>query len=374
MRSPRWKWSPRGPTGLLTGILTSEGTGAPLAGATVTARASGLSDRTATADASGVYNLVLPVGSYALSARTFGYREQHVNVTISEAATTTQNFTLFAAPSHALSGTVRDEDGAPISGVRVTVLGTPIAAAITDGSGAYMFASVPEGDYDVQAAPSRCYGAQTSAVSIAGNTTLHFDLPTRVDAYGYSCAPVAFNYANASQEIATSGDEDSFPVDLPFTFTYYGKSYDSVNVAVNGVLHFLPGNVEWWNTPIPSPLEPNAAIYGFWDDLYLDGTGSIAMEVLGSAPNRRAVFEWRHVAFYGSSEYVDFEIVLEENGGVCCNTAAATPCVRRASTPPSASKTRTAATACSTRSTKRSCPWARRSATHTRLRASCKAS
>ena len=69
---------------------------------------------------------------------------------------------------------------------------------------------------------------------------------------------------------------------------------------------------------LPASGTPNAAIYGFWDDLLVDApTASIRTELLGTAPNRRFVVEWRNVRFFGdTTRRIDLNVVLFENGQI----------------------------------------------------------
>ena len=66
---------------------------------------------------------------------------------------------------------------------------------------------------------------------------------------------------------------------------------------------------------------PNAGIYAFWDDLFVDAAASVRTELLGSAPNRRFVIEWRNVHFSGdTTRRIDANVVLHENGRVVSQT------------------------------------------------------
>ena len=66
---------------------------------------------------------------------------------------------------------------------------------------------------------------------------------------------------------------------------------------------------------------PNAGIYAFWDDLFVDAAASVRTELLGSAPNRRFVIEWRNVHFFGdTTRRIDANVVLHENGRVVSQT------------------------------------------------------
>lgn len=310
--------SPSGPTGVLEGTLTDANSGLPVSAATV--QAIGAITRTATTNASGFYRFAaLSVDSYDLTVTKFGYLTQTSGVIVSDGATTVRNFALAPAPSHPVSGYVRDTGGAPIANAEVRILDTPIPAAFTDASGFFGFPAVPEGSYDAQASGGRCTDAVTQPLTVSGAVTgFDFTLQLRRDPFGYSCRVETPSYVEATTVLPLSGDDTAIGVALPFPFTFYDTTYAStVYVTTNGNINFLSPDANYGNTPIPSPNTPNAAIYAFWDDLYVDGPASVRTALLGSAPNRRFVIEWRNVAFYADfSRRVDVEMVLHEDGKV----------------------------------------------------------
>lgn len=312
--------SPRGPTGTLTGVIAAASGGA-LAGATIVVHPATGRDRTALSGPDGSFNVLLAIGSYDVDVKLFGYLSAHASgVVISQGATTTQSFTLEPAPSFAVSGVVRNGQGAPVQGAQVTVVGTPIAPLTTGADGSYVFPSVPAGDYTLSASAGHCYDDETLALSLAANATLDFTLQTRVDGYGYSCTPAPFAYDSADTVLSEASDEDSFPVSLPFPFTYYGQTYDTAYMNTNGLVHFTaapPQAYFGFNTPIPDPVAPNAAIYALWDDLFVYFGGTMRTGEFGTAPNRRVVFEWRDATFWDDfNQHASFEITLHENGRV----------------------------------------------------------
>jgi subtilisin family serine protease len=310
--------SPRGPTGTLSGTVTAAGSGNPIAGAKV--RAVGPTTRETFTDAAGNYSLVLPVGSYDATASAFGYLSQTANVVITDGQTTTHDFALVAAPSHTVSGHVRDGNSNPIANATVTILNTPIPPATTDASGFYSFASVPEGEYDIKAEGGRCNDAQTQHLVVDGDETLDFTLPRRHDAFGYFCQVVTPAYIEGDTPLPLSGDDVSVQLSVPFAFTLYGQTYNTAWVCTNGHLTFLnPGSsfCPYFNSSIPSSGTPNAAIYPFWDDMFVDGSSSMWTKLQGAAPDREFVIEWRNTAFFGDfSKRVDFEVILKENGQI----------------------------------------------------------
>jgi subtilisin family serine protease len=311
--------SPRGPTGSLQGTVFDAATSQPVADATV--QVAGPSNRTTRTDTTGFYQLLLPVGSYDVTVSKFAYLTQTATgVVVSEGAVTVQDFALVPAPAYSVSGYILDDQGNPVANATVTVLNTPIAPATTDASGFYLFSGVPEGTYEVRAEAGRCNDPLVQSLTVSGEVAdFNFTLPARRDAFGYHCRVEPFNFIEASQDTGMYGDDNATQVDLPFAFPFYGQTYSTAYVSTNGLLNFLEWGSFLGSGSIPSPWSPNAAIYPFWDDLYVDWNGdtSVRTELIGEAPNRQFVIEWRNVAFCCiSAERVRFEVILYENGEI----------------------------------------------------------
>ncbi|HEY0638232.1 MAG TPA: S8 family serine peptidase [Pseudonocardiaceae bacterium] len=307
--------SPRGPTGILAGRVTNAGTGAGISGATVTL--TGPVNRTVTTDATGNYSATLPIGSYTATAAAYAYNSQTATVTITTGATTTRNFALTPVPSGSIAGVVRDTAGVAVAGATVTVLNTPIPPATTSATGAYSFATVPHGTYQVSAVGGPCHATQTLTVTVDGTETLNFALAPRRDSFGYSCAHESSAYVQGTTALTLTGDDVSAAVTLPFAFRFYGTSYGTAHVSSNGNLNFLGAATTFSNSALPSAAVPNAAIYAFWDDLIIDASARVYTRTAGVAPNRSFLVEWRNMAFYGlTGPRVDFEIELYENGQI----------------------------------------------------------
>jgi subtilisin family serine protease len=308
--------SPRGPTGTLQGTVTAAGGGA-LAGAQV--KAEGPTTRATRTDGAGAYNVLLPVGTYKVSASLFGYLTQTVEVTVTEGAATVADFALPAAPSFTVSGRVVDSAGAAHAGARVTVLGTPIPTAVTDAAGRYSIASVPAGSYEIGADAGRCSEQQTRPLEVDGDEVADFTLGQRKDAFGHTCQHVAAQFIDAETVLPLTGRGLTTDVQLPFPFPLYGHTYDTATVSTSGFIAFAgasSGRASILNGAIPDPALPNGTIYGHWDDLGIDRTGSVRTQLLGEAPNRRFVVEWRDAVLVATGRKVRFEIVLHENGNV----------------------------------------------------------
>lgn len=97
-----------GPSGTLSGTVTSAGNGNPIAGATITA-----DSFSTTTDGSGNYSLVLPEGTYDVTATAFGFDPgSATGVVITDGQTTDQDFSLTPQASIVLDGFVTDGSGA----------------------------------------------------------------------------------------------------------------------------------------------------------------------------------------------------------------------------------------------------------------------
>ncbi len=307
--------SPRGPTGTLTGTVTNASNGAPIAGANV--RVTGGVTRDLITNASGVYSSVLPVGSYTAAASAFGFGGGSFTVTITAGATTTRNFALTPVASHAVSGRVLDTAGNALANATVTIADTPIPPATTNASGAYSFASVPAGSYQVTAAAGLCATPQTRPLTVDGIEVLDFALAARGDSFGYSCSIEAGGYVQGTTAVPLTGDDVSATVSLPFAFPFYGTNYSQAFISSNGHLNFLAASTVYTNGAIPAASVPNAAVYAFWDDLILDGTSGVFTRTAGTAPNRSFLVEWRNAAIFGATtQRMDIEAELYENGHV----------------------------------------------------------
>lgn len=132
--------------------------------------------------------------------------------------------------------------------------------------------------------------------------------PTGPDAYGY------FAYDNtelepagsASQydwfDISTIGTDfgfddqaedadDAAAIELPFDFTFYGLSFDSLTVCTNGWVAFGDHSNMWdfRNWRIGSPLGPPNMIAAYWDDLATTGGGVYSYY---DAAEQRFIVQW----------------------------------------------------------------------------------
>jgi len=103
-------------------------------------------------------------------------------------------------------------------------------------------------------------------------------------------------------------------VELPFQFTYYGETYNTITVCSNGWLAM--GNQEGMalqrNWVIPSPLGPSAMIAPFWDDRtnFMEEDGVFYHYIEGEG---KFVIEWNKLNDAQGTGSCTFQVVLYEN-------------------------------------------------------------
>ena len=177
--------APIGDTGMLAGTITVTG-GAAVAGASVTITQTGTPDRVLTTASNGTFSTVLPAGDYSLAVAAFGYKGQTGTATISTNTTTTKNFTLEAAPTVNVGGTITDgsDHGWPLY-AKVSVEGP---------GGVFDYTTPTNGRYSLQVPSSSAYTlkieslipgyqAVSQPVTVgAGNLTKNVAVPVRTDA------------------------------------------------------------------------------------------------------------------------------------------------------------------------------------------------
>ncbi|MCC6476996.1 carboxypeptidase regulatory-like domain-containing protein, partial [bacterium] len=107
-----------------------------------------------------------------------------------------------------------------------------------------------------------------------------------------------------------SGQTNSDAIALPFPFTFYGETYDTITVCSNGWAAFgSQAHLDMFrNYPIPGSQTPDAFVSPFWDDLKTNGTGD-GVWVQYDEANHRFVIEWNATGAFTSSA-VDFQAIL----------------------------------------------------------------
>jgi len=141
------------------------------------------------------------------------------------------------------------------------------------------------------------------------------------DAFGYTWidsdeagGPV-YNWIDISSsgEVVGSGDDSNHgPFNLGFPFSYYGNSFNTINVCTNGWLSFTSTDTDYSNQGIPYNEEPNNLLAPFWDDLNPTDGGTIYYQTIGT----QFIVQWQDVPHYGGGLPVTFQVILNADGSI----------------------------------------------------------
>lgn len=153
----------------------------------------------------------------------------------------------------------------------------------------------------------------------------------QVNTYNFVRTGASFPFLAASGAVVTEyavSDDMVLPgiVSIPFNFTFAGVHYTSLGIAENGFIWF--GSAQPYEVAFSSPISStlNTNIQGIVSAYGIDlhpiatslATTKISSAVLGTAPNRIIVIEWRETArietinHAAGPDILDFQIRLSE--------------------------------------------------------------
>ena len=172
----------------------------------------------------------------------------------------------------------------------------------------------------------------TQTVNFTGGTSprvYSFSLPIGTPAqYGFVVGSGAAFPGGAAGPIAGSAADDamvSVAVPAGFSFNVYGTTIAggaTLRASTNGNLQFVAagGNTAFSNTMLPAGgFGAVPTVFPFFDDLLLTTTGGgIYTNLVGVAPNRQFIVEWRgkHFNDAGTTNTLNFGVVFNEGSSV----------------------------------------------------------
>jgi len=143
-----------------------------------------------------------------------------------------------------------------------------------------------------------CTTLSATAIQTSGETS----------SYTVSSVPYAPPYAyNAGTPILVNIDDRwSSVINLPFTFCFYGTSYNQIIAGSNGVVSFdvadADGFCPWsFSSSCPSSSLITNAIFGVYHDIDPAVSGTMYYAILGTYPCRTFVVNWYQIAMFSSS-------------------------------------------------------------------------
>ena len=108
-------------------------------------------------------------------------------------------------------------------------------------------------------------------------------------------------------------DGSSDLINLPFTFSYYGQSYNSLYININGNVTFGNKYSAYTASGFPSASVP-AMIAPFWGDVDLRGTGAGSNKIYYKIESNRMSIIWTEVGYYNQKTDLinSFELLLTD--------------------------------------------------------------
>jgi hypothetical protein len=158
-------------------------------------------------------------------------------------------------------------------------------------------------------------------------TTLNNILAGGPDSFGYTFMDSndpggpAFDWIEISgtgQDLSLLDDNHYWPINLPFTFNFYGTDMTQIAAQSNGTLSFTDAYLTLVNISIPGDTGSgtNTFIAGYWDDLNPSAGGAVYYESVNVNGFDLPVLEWYQVPNYGTTDPVTYEIILFPNGSI----------------------------------------------------------
>ncbi|MBK6765087.1 MAG: hypothetical protein IPG71_01905 [bacterium] len=122
----------------------------------------------------------------------------------------------------------------------------------------------------------------------------------------YSWIDIATIGANIGFSDESEDDDDVAAIALPFDFTFYGNSFDSVTICSNGWIAFgdHSNQFDFRNWHIGSPMGPPNMVAAYWDDLATTGGG-----VYYYAVEHEFIVQWNTATLWSGVPEV-FQIIL----------------------------------------------------------------
>jgi glycosidase/PKD repeat protein len=147
-----------------------------------------------------------------------------------------------------------------------------------------------------------------------GTNNVNFVIPASASTYNLTQSN-GVSIVPGTTDTGNHVDDGTTTISLPFSYTFYGRAFNTVTLSSNGNLQFLSTDNNYANSCLPYNGF-NYAIIPCWQDLYTGGGSGqgIFTSISGSAPNRIFNIEWRaNPCCSSGAPTLDFEIRLYEN-------------------------------------------------------------
>lgn len=142
----------------------------------------------------------------------------------------------------------------------------------------------------------------------------------------YTVNPIPFQqYTGNLANLPTIDDMNSPLISLPFSFEFYGNSYNQVVISTNGYIDFRTSSAgfgsPWnFNQTIPNVNFPvkNSVLGAYHDMNNANGEGTITYGISGNAPYRKFVVYFNNNSHFGQPSTIksSFQMILNETTNI----------------------------------------------------------
>ncbi len=123
-------------------------------------------------------------------------------------------------------------------------------------------------------------------------------------------------YTSIAGTILGDGDDEEFDFDLPFTVEHDGQTFTTARVSTNGWM--VLGETTYTGiTSTPGGTKVNMVVPCNEDLRADDGVGDVRWNVIGTAPSRTLIVEWRNHKYYGKdNSTLNFQCQISEGTNI----------------------------------------------------------
>lgn len=165
--------------------------------------------------------------------------------------------------------------------------------------------------------------AQDTTFACCGTLTASYVQNAQTTAYTVGQIPYQpFSFTGGTAVIVNTDDIWSGVVNLPFTFCFYGNTYNQCVIGANGLISFNTAYANQYcpwpiNNPIPSNNNPINSIMAPFHDIDPSVGGNINYQLYGTYPCRILVVNWNQIPmFQCNNSIARQQIVIYETTNV----------------------------------------------------------
>jgi hypothetical protein len=178
---------------------------------------------------------------------------------------------------------------------QLTVTTNPASAGICTGNSVTITASATPVNYTVAAIANNPYDPALFSTTVLADQVNNITVPLSFGTYD-------------------DGRWDN--IGLPFTFRFYGNTFNAINISTNGWVGLGSTNstATGYGVLLPAASAPNNVIHGISSDLTFatGSTGVLQYFEVGTSPNRRFVIDYSNINFFSGNNSADIQIILYE--------------------------------------------------------------